>query len=160
MVRKVMGIWSTCRAMRKARSAAHPMASTIRNSATSKTVNRSLFRPLISPDRKILADWTVERPGTLKTTQKIGRADGGIDTRCHVRQLWVHFRKTNPRFYENDLTNPCRWVRFPKRTHRFPSRSYSRTYAFTSTSINKSVKKRWVRFAETHVFAARLPLAV
>ena len=50
---------------------------------------------------------------------------------------------------------PLRWVRFPKRTHRFPSRISCATNVFIATSIGKSVKKRWVRLVEWHVSFAR-----
>jgi hypothetical protein len=44
-----------------------------------------------------------------------------------------------------------RWVRFPKRTHRFLSRVSCPTHLFINTYNENSAKKRWVRLVEWHI---------
>jgi len=51
------------------------------------------------------------------------------------------------------LFYPHIWVRFPKRTHRIFPDFFAVTTVCSGSCIKKSVAIRWVRFAETHVFA-------
>src|ERR1017187_3224399 len=64
-------------------------------------------------------------------------------------------RKFRPLFTGNDPKNPHRWVRFGKRTHRFLSHISCIKHVFTVPYNNFFTKKRWVRFAETHVLRTR-----
>jgi hypothetical protein len=67
-----------------------------------------------------------------------------IDTSALCGSFGFVFPETAPQ-------TPLRWVRFPKRTHRFSAHIFFATNVFTGTSIKKSVKKRWVRLVEWHI---------
>ena len=58
--------------------------------------------------------------------------------------------KTCTQTHKYPPKTPLKWVRFPKRTHRFLSEISVATSLFRATCVTKISKKRWVRFAETY----------
>jgi hypothetical protein len=111
--------------------------------------------------------------GDLCDDRESGMVASRVATAAGSRQRSLDFLRTHP--VENapipSETNPFSvknesildekplkkgsiWVRFPKRTHRISSRISAASSLCSACSVINTDAKRWVRFAETHVFAS------